>query len=415
MRIFISHGTDKSDPGELAFLDALEQQLRQPAAPGGAAHDVLLDRSRLEAGDDWDEVLQDWMAECELAILLLSPRALTRPWVQKEATILAFRKQRDAGFALLPLLLPGLSAADVAAHAGFSALGLPDIQALPADSTPASVASFVHHKVAAIQPPASTPLDRLQQVLENWIGGASATALEQACRDWLGEPVAWSAQADRARQRARVLARVISRGRLGPSITLTGMVRTLTAAALAREPAGQVLDLAASLWVDEEVAARLRAVLACRASAPVAAALNSGRIEFGATMTIWRALLPELAKDIYCLGGAGSDAWHDELVEGMAREFMRGNRDDVADEDEALALLEARTEPVFFVVPPPVPDAALLAQLHARFPAAIFIAYTGRSLPVGLGAHIVPLSPGLQLSRELAYKADYLAAKKILC
>ena len=59
MRIFISHGTDKSKDPELQFLDGLEQLLRQSAADD-APHDVLLDRTRLEAGDDWAGVLQDW-------------------------------------------------------------------------------------------------------------------------------------------------------------------------------------------------------------------------------------------------------------------------------------------------------------------------------------------------------------------
>ena len=84
MRIFISHGTDKENPAELAFLDALERDLRI-AEPGAAPHDVLLDRTRLEVGDEWKLILHDWLDECHVAVLLLSERALTRPWVLQEA------------------------------------------------------------------------------------------------------------------------------------------------------------------------------------------------------------------------------------------------------------------------------------------------------------------------------------------
>ena len=104
MRIFISHGIDKANPDELAFLDTLEQSLRTPAA-GMPAHEVLLDRTRLEAGDDWQGVLEDWLAECQLAILLLSPRALTRPWVSRKPLFLAFRRSQEAGLVLLPAIV----------------------------------------------------------------------------------------------------------------------------------------------------------------------------------------------------------------------------------------------------------------------------------------------------------------------
>lgn len=414
MRIFISHGVDKSKPDELAFLDALALHIAHDA-PGEPAHELLLDRTRLEAGDDWAGVLHDWLAECQAAVLLLSPRALQRPWVLKEATILSFRHRRDPAFLLLPVLLPGVTSQDLTAHAGFSALGLDATQAFTHGVDPAAVAHLVKTKTAAIAAPQATPLDRLQQVLENWISQASATALEQACLDWLGEPVAWRSDVDRARQRARVIARVIARGRLAPAITLAGMTRALTGAALSKEPTRKVLDLAASLWVDEEVAARLRAVVACRSSAPVAAALNSGRIDYGARMTVWRALLPDIADSIYFVSGAGSDDRLGELVVGICRAYRDGNKGDIADEDEARDMLQVHAEPVFFVLPPPVPDEALLQDLHAQFPSAIFIAHTGHSLPTGLGPHVMPLWPGLGLDLELRYKADYLAAKKILC
>lgn len=413
MRIFISHGVDKSSADELALLDGLALQLAQGTAPG-AGHDVLLDRTRLDAGDDWQGVLHDWLAECQAAVLLLTPRALQRPWVLKEATILAFRRQRDPAFLLLPVLLQGLTPQHLAAHAGFSALGLDAVQAQAAGADAAALARWVDDKATAVDTPPPAPLDRLQQVLENWISQASPAALDRACQDWLGEPVAWRADIDRARQRARVIARVIARGRPDPTVTLAGMARALTGAALAREPTRKVLDLAASLWVDEEVAARLRAVVACRRSAPVAAVLNSGRVDFGARMAVWRALLPDIADSIYCVAGGASDDRLGELAEGICRAYMDGNKDDIADEDEARDMLQVHPEPVFFVLPPPVPDAALLQDLHDQFPSAIFISHAGRSLPGGLGPHLVPLAPGLGLDLELRYKADYLAAKKIV-
>lgn len=418
MRIFISHGTDKREPSELQFLDDLALHLASPAADG-SVHDLLLDRTRLDAGDDWAGVLHDWLAECQVAVLLLSPRALQRPWVLKEATILAFRRARDPGFPLIPLLLPGLDMAAVDAHPGFSALQLGACQAFAPGGAPDALAAFVKAKLSGLQVPLETPLDRLQQVLENRISLADAAALERACEALLGEAVPWITTLERPRQRARVLARAIARGRLGRLGTLADMTKSLHAAALAREHASEVLDLAASFWVEEEVAARLRGVMAQRHSAPQAAALNSGKISHGAQMAVWRAQLPDTASNVYWVAGGGSDGWGDELVERLCNAYLEAHRHarfGPKDAQEAADALAARTAPVFFVIPPPLPDALLLAELHQRFPSAIFIAHTGKVLPLpaDLPPHIVPLSPGLDLVLELRHWSDYLTAQESL-
>jgi hypothetical protein len=138
---------------------------------------------------------------------------------------------------------------------------------------PDAVASFVKHKLAGIHVASMTPLDRLQEVLENRICHATAGALERACEDLLGEAVAWSPEIDRSRQRARVFARAITRGKLGRMVTLTGMTKVLSAAALAKEHiqgprSGQVVLGRGS--------GRASAVGNRRArDSPVAAAINS--------------------------------------------------------------------------------------------------------------------------------------------
>ena len=413
MRIFISHGIDKSNPAELQFLDTLEQQLRLTET-GRESHEVLLDRTRLEPGDDWAGILNDWLAECQVAILMLSKRALARPWVLKEATILSFRKARDPAFPFLPLLLPGIDRAAIDAHPGFSALRLDVWQAFEAGAAPDTVASFVKDKLAGIQVSPTTPLDRLQEVLENRICQANVGALERACEDLLGEAVAWSPEIDRSRQRARVFARAITRGRLGRMVTLTGMTKVLSAAALAKEHIHKVLDLAASYWVEEEVAARLRSVIVAGAKSPLAAAINSELIRSGAKMAVWRAQLPDIGEDIYFIAGGGSDNWGTELQERMFAAYYEGNKDEVFDIDEAETVLSARTEPIFFVIPPPVPDQGLLSTLHQRFPSVVFIVHTGSTLPSTLPDHVMPLTPGLQLDLEKQNRADYLAARKLI-
>jgi hypothetical protein len=330
--------------------------------------------------------------------------------VLKEATILAFRKAHDPAFPLLPVLLPDVDRAAFDAHPGFSALRLAAIQAFAPGSTPQAVADAVRARLAGVNPPLVTPLDRLTQALETRIGQGDAQALERACEELLGEAVAWSPALDRVRQRARVIARAIARGQLGRMATLAGMTRALGAAALAREQIRKVLDLAASIWVEEEVAARLRRVIDLRTDGPVAAAINSERIRHGARMAVWRAQLPDIPDNVYWVAGGGSDNWGEELAERLCAAYHEGNKDEVLDAADAADVLAARTEPVFFVVPPPIPDLPLLTELHARFGCAVFLLHTGGSLPAGLPNHVMPLSPGLRLDLEKQNRADYLAA-----
>jgi hypothetical protein len=354
------------------------------------------------------------LAECQVAILMLSRRALARPWVLKEATILSFRKARDPAFAFLPLLLPGIDHAAIAAHPGFSALRLDVWQAFEAGVAAQTVASLVKQKLAGIQVPPTTPLDRLQDVLENRICQANAGALERACEDLLGETVAWSAETDRSRQRARVFARAITRGKLGRMVTLTGMTKVLNAAALAKEHLQKVLDLAASYWVEEEVAARLRSLIGAGANSAWAAAINSELVRSGVKMAVWRAQLPDISEDIYFIAGGGSDNWGIELPERMFTAYYEGNKDEVFGVEEAETVLSVRREPVFFVIPAPAPDQALLSTLRQRFPSVVFIVHTGSTLPSGLPDHIIPLIPGLHLDLEKQNRADYLAARKLI-
>ena len=409
MRVFISHGTDKDKPAELQFLDDLERALREPP-PGAQACEVLLDRTRLTAGDGWADILHDWLAECQAAVLLLSARALDRPWVLKEATILSFRRERDPDFLLIPVLLPDVDWAQVASRSGLAALALDKWQATGPGASAAEVAAAVRVKLAGRLATALTPLDRLQSALENRICHANSTAIEQVCEDLLGEQIVWSAETDRQRQRARVFARAIARGRLG-RLSLPGVARSLSAAALAREHVQKVVDLAASVWVDEEVAARLRAAAADPVGACRVVALNN-ESKHGATMTVWRAQLPDIADNIYFVGGGFSDDLETELPQRICNAYYEANRDQLDDIDDARDMLGFQSEPIFFVLPPPIPDEPLLQMLQALCPKAVFILQTPEACLATLPPYISALRPGLSPALEKQNKADYLAAHR---
>lgn len=423
MRVFISHGTDKSSAQELAFLDALYASLNT-AVDNGPCIEVLLDRQRLEAGDDWAGMLHDWLAECHGAVLLLSPRALTRPWVLKEATILAFRKAVDPAFELLPVMLPGVDSKAIAQQPGFSALSLPDIQAAGKDDDAATIAATLRSRLARLHPQTPAPLDRLEEVLTAHIQHADAGMVESACEVLLGEPVAWRPDAERRRQCARVLARAIVRGRLGKRLPgpqpatapqpepLPALARTLKAAALPRENILHVINLAAPSWVDDEVALRLRSQMQAPPEARRICAINTSMSRYGPLMAVWRMLSPHTPSNVYWIADASADDWAEVIEQRICEVVRKQDPDRYGSDDEVAIELEQRTEPLFFVVPKPLPDADLREALHRRFPCAVFIANTGPTLPAELPDHVLALAPGLPKDQEVPGFAAWRSAKE---
>ncbi len=126
-RIFISHSAHAvEEPKTLAFLKALVKRLA--ATPGLEA---LTDQKDLQAGDAWVQRLYAWMGLCDAAVILLSPRAVQREnsrWVPREANLLLWRKALDDRFVVIPVLLGDLKASDLATNPFIGDLRLSSLQ-----------------------------------------------------------------------------------------------------------------------------------------------------------------------------------------------------------------------------------------------------------------------------------------------
>jgi hypothetical protein len=71
--------------------------------------EVLLDRNRLQGGDQLEEsIIQQWLQICDAAIILFSSHALKSDWVKVEYTNLSWRKSFNSQFLLIPILLPSV-------------------------------------------------------------------------------------------------------------------------------------------------------------------------------------------------------------------------------------------------------------------------------------------------------------------
>ena len=140
-------------------------------------------------------------------------------------------------------------------------------------------------------------------------------------------------------------------------------------------------------------------------------ALNN-ESKFGAKMAIWRAQLPDINDNIYFVAGGGSDDLENELLDRVCSAYLDANRADLDDIDDARAMLGAQREPVYFVLPPPIPDEALLRKLQDLCGSAVFIVPATDASAAHLPPYIAALAPGLDPALELANWADYLAARK---
>src|SRR5690349_19751445 len=130
--VFISHSTEASvvDP----YVAALDQGLT-----AGDEYEVLLDRERLRASDDWNARIVNWLASCHAAVVVFSPRALSSDYVKFEVGNLFARWQRhnrigaDDEFVFCGILPRGVDP-DQLRSGYYGAIKIPDVQLLKADT-----------------------------------------------------------------------------------------------------------------------------------------------------------------------------------------------------------------------------------------------------------------------------------------
>jgi len=113
LKLFISHSSRLDDIEHPHDDDQRNWELLQETRTAiknryGHRVEVLVDKYNLTPGEDWDRELNLWMAECHMAIILFSKRAIEKSnWVAKEASILSWRRSLSSEFKLIPALLDG--------------------------------------------------------------------------------------------------------------------------------------------------------------------------------------------------------------------------------------------------------------------------------------------------------------------
>jgi hypothetical protein len=153
--IFISHSS-RDDEEARAIRTRLSEVLADEHH-----HRVLLDEESIEAGHPWEPKLHQWLAECDGAVLMLTPQALASAWVSKEATILLWRHALGSRVVVVPLLI-GVTRDEV--EKAFPAAGIMTLQYL--EIANGSRAEDVMERIAG----RFLQVADLEDQLESWAG-----------------------------------------------------------------------------------------------------------------------------------------------------------------------------------------------------------------------------------------------------
>jgi len=123
-KLFISHSSKTDETHNL--LHALGEKLRGSLS----SYDVSFDQDRsITGGTGWSNQIDRWMAECHVAIILISKAVFDSNWVKKEAAILCWRKKIQPEFLVIPVLLGDIVLEDLE-QGFFNVIGLTTHQCL---------------------------------------------------------------------------------------------------------------------------------------------------------------------------------------------------------------------------------------------------------------------------------------------
>ena len=398
--VFVSHSSGRQEDTDLrvAVCDALAED----------GFTVRVDKD-IAPGRPWHQDIFAWMAECDAAVILLSPAVLDSAWVPVEAAICAWRQVLDDTFRLLPVLLQGLEAADLQKAAKFKPADLLSKQYIRPNSIPHVVRQLKEALAPLKAKQAAAPFDGIAAgVLRALLQLSNETTLaEIATRLKLnvrGSPV----PREQAKANAVAITDRLVRDGLTPMEDLKNL-RDLLDGPVARK----IFRLLAPLWVSQPAARNIpRAVAEQRR----AVGLN-GRWanDLTAEMYLHRAFACD--KSVLLIrvsGGAGEDPEEDIVAQlrEEARRLHRFSSSAAADQWLRTASLQ-----IFVLLPsPPIPDEEIIKALGELYPPLTFIVQTGAGLPVapaGQLAHIALLRPELDSGLEDAAFEKYFSTKVI--
>lgn len=380
MRVFVSYKRDH------AATAAVFAPLK--AALEGAGHLVLYDTD-IGPGEGWRARLNQWLLDCEAAVVLLSKAAIASPWVRHEISVLVARRMVDPKrFWLLPVLVDA-TVEDLGCHA-LIATDLREIQV--AAGAPAVVVAALEGKL-----PGPTALARAARELALCLNGISTDTADLILGDLgLGPGGVLGL--------ARALHEDPSR--------LEEVLAELAKAGLPLEQRARVFDLVdAARWIPEPVAAAVTGVL-YRTGPRRVVVLDGADTEVTPRAARARTrLFDESNRRVRISGEVHSDDPAAELFARAKAQAILMKGDPMVDETETWRFIEARTARERLAVDVLVdrPDAALCAALGDPF--AWFLVREERDEADPCAAWVVDPQPDRDAERDARLRRTNLFPK----
>lgn len=103
-KVFISHSGNDGVVGEL--IAALVDKLR-------ADYEPMVDMRNIPGGQEYRQLIDEMLRQCDSAVVIVSRAALDSPWVRNEAGRLRDRARGRAAFARMPVYIEGTGPADL--------------------------------------------------------------------------------------------------------------------------------------------------------------------------------------------------------------------------------------------------------------------------------------------------------------
>jgi hypothetical protein len=326
------------------------------------------------------------------------------PWVLKEATILRWRFDRDAGFPLLPVALDGFDIATLRDDPRWDPINLPELQLTVEDDVVGALTAAVARRRTQLNP---TPMDVLVEDISRRLTTYGPTRLQLVAAR-LGEAVPTDAL-DVSQGVAIAIARWMLR-QSPPALARVADALAELGNDLKSDDAGGIVNAVAPLWVELDAAAAFvrtgwqqpkRRDLAMACSRPASTVRQYAD----------RAYFPRRTPSVVVVHG---------LTAGSAKEDVAGElRDELArilpadrDLDTELAELDAR---IYVVLPLPA-RTALVTWLQESFPRLTFVFFSppSQAVPATLPANVLRVRPELAAAIEDAAANDYRKALQML-
>jgi hypothetical protein len=159
--VFISHSCNERRSDDPATLDPevaahrayardlrarLVARLTAEVGEGCAWYDARA----IRAGDDWEQKIIEALHTCAAAVILVTPEALSSPWVLRESIVLVDRKLRNPDLVIVPIYLAGVRPETLAADRLWDTTRLTHIQGIvPIDASADDVATQAAEDAAA--------------------------------------------------------------------------------------------------------------------------------------------------------------------------------------------------------------------------------------------------------------------------